>query len=86
MQLNYQTIMKLKTSTGTTFKVKCVIIDHTDLIANDDLANYIIDYLEHYAYDANQQRYYVPVTESISSSLLIKFPFLQIKEVAYVIQ
>lgn len=78
--------MNLKISTGTTFKISCVVIDHTDLIANEDLANYIIDYLEHYAYDNNTQRYYVPVTEPISSILLIKFPFLTVKEVAYVIQ
>lgn len=78
--------MVLKTSTGTTFKVKCVIIDHTDLIGNEDLANYVIDYLEHYAYDANLQRYYVPETEPLSSIILIKFPFLQVREVAYVIQ
>lgn len=78
--------MSLKTSTGTTFKVKCVIIDHTDLIANEDLANFVIDYLEHYAYDANMQRYYIPETEPLSSILLIKFPNLMIREVAYVIQ
>lgn len=81
----YPNSSNIKTSTGTTFKVKCVVIDHTDLIANDDLANYIIDYLEHYAYDQNMQRYYVPITESISSSLLIKFPNLMIREVSYVI-
>ena len=78
--------MKLKISTGTTFKVRCVIIDHTDLIANEDLSNFIIDYLDHYAYDQNMQRYYVPETEPLSSIILIKFPFLQVKEVAYVIQ
>lgn len=78
--------MNLKTSTGTTFKVKCVIVDHTDLIGNEDLANFVVDYLEHYAYDANMQRYYIPETEPLSSIILIKFPFLQVKEVAYVIQ
>jgi pyrimidine deaminase RibD-like protein len=77
---------KLKTSTGTTFKVKCVIVDHTDLIANEDLANFIIDHLEHYAYDTMTQRYYIPQTEPLSTILLIKFPFLIIREVAYVIQ
>ena len=76
----------LKTSTGTTFKVKCVVLDHTDLIGNEDLTNFIMDYLEHYAYDQNSQRYYVPETEPLSSILLIKFPFLNIKEVEYVIQ
>ena len=76
----------MKTSTGTTFRVKCVILDHTDLIGNEDLTNFVMDYLEHYAYDQNSQRYYVPETEPLSSILLIKFPFLNIKEVEYVIQ
>jgi hypothetical protein len=76
----------LKTSTGTRFRVKCVVLDHTDLIGNEDLTNFIMDYLEHYAYDQNSQRYYVPETEPLSSILLIKFPFLTIKEVEYVIQ
>ena len=78
--------MKLKISTGTTFRVRCVIIEHTDLIGNEDLANFVMDYLEHYAYDLNMQRYYIPETEPLSSVILMKFPFLQVKEVAYVIQ
>lgn len=77
-------MQNLKTSTGTTFKVRCVIIEHTDLIGNEDLANFIVDYLEHYAYDYNTSRYYIPETEPLSTVLLIKFPFLMIREVSYV--
>ena len=76
---------KFKTSAGTTFKVKCVIIEHTDLIANQELIDFVMDYLERYAYDMNTQRYYIPETEPLSSIILIKFPFLMIREVAYVI-
>lgn len=75
----------LKTSTGTTFRVRCVIIDHTNLIANEDLAAFVMDYLEHYIFDLNSYRYFIPETEPLCSVLLIKFPFLMIREVSYVI-
>lgn len=78
--------MTLKTSTGTTFKVRCVVIDHTDLIANEELENFVLDHLEHYVFDFNTQRYYVPETEPICSIILMRFPFLTVREVAYVIQ
>ena len=77
--------MKLKTSTGTTFKVRCVIISHTDLIANELLENFILDHLEHYLFDLNTYRYFIPETEPLSSILLMKFPFLTVREVSYVI-
>lgn len=75
----------LKTSTGTTFRVRCVIIDHTDLIGNEQLENFILDNLEHYVFDLNSYRYFIPETEPLSSIILMKFPFLTVREVAYVI-
>lgn len=75
----------IKASTGTTFRVRCVIISHTDLIANEQLENFVLDNLERYFFDMNAMRYYIPETEPLSSIILMKFPFLTVKEVAYVI-
>lgn len=77
--------MTLKTSTGTVFKVRCVIISHTDLIANTELENFVLDNLERYLFDYNTQRYFVPETEPLSSIILMRFPFLTVREVSYVI-
>jgi hypothetical protein len=77
---------KLKTSTGTVFQVRCVTISQMDLLDNNELENFVLSHLEHYVFDLNSYRYYIPETEPLSTILLIKFPFLQVKEVAYVIQ
>jgi hypothetical protein len=78
-------VTSLKTSTGTQFRVRCVIISHTDLIANELLENFVLDNLEHYVFDLNSYRYFIPETEPLSSIILMKFPFLTVREVAYVI-
>ena len=77
--------MTLKTSTGTKFQVRCVIINHTDLIANEELENFVLDNLEHYVFDLNSYRYFIPETEPLSSIVLMRFPFLTVREVSYVI-